>query len=211
MEDCSSVIVVGGSGSGKTTFVINCIKNLDRVYENPPVSVHYYYGIFQPIFDELENNRSLQCKVYLQQGPPSEEDIAAITSDGQIHMIVLDDQLFAGNNADICRLFTETSHHSKVNVWLLLQNLFMNQKYSTTISRNAHYFVFTKSPRNTSTVMNLAKQVFPGKNQALMEAYEDIMKEPYGIMVLDLHPKTDSKYRISSSILDQEPAIYIPH
>ena len=214
MEDCSSVLVIGGSGSGKTTWILNVINNLAKVYENPPISVHYFYSVYQSVFTPYEESGSSLCPggIHFQSGLPSESDITAITSDGQIHMIVLDDMfLIAGNDENVCRLFTQTSHHSRVNIFLLTQNVFQKSKFITTITRNTTYFVFTKSPQNSYSVMQMAKQIYPGKTKFLTEAYEDIIKEIFGVMVLDLHPKTDPKYRVSSNILDEDPVIYIPY
>ena len=206
--DYSSVIVCGASNSGKTSFVVKCIKNLHKMYITPPVSVHYFYGVHQQLFDDLakENNT-----VHFREGAPTQEDIAKISRDGKCHAIVLDDLMdVVANNEYLCRLFTQGCHHKKLCVFFLTQNLFQTAKYNQTISRNAHYFVFTKSPRNLCSLINLTKQVFPGKSKAIEEAYKDVSRSQDRIFVLDLHPSSDDRFRMRSAIFDDATLVYMP-
>lgn len=68
-----------------------------------------------------------------------------------------------------------------------------------------------KNPRDVSQIHCLGKQVFPGKSHALVEAYEDCMKNPYGYLVLDLSPHAEEAYRIRTGIFpDEDCVVYKP-
>ena len=52
----SNILVIGSSGSGKTTTVFKIIKQ--RLIEPMPENMFYLYGAHQPIFDEWNNDKS---------------------------------------------------------------------------------------------------------------------------------------------------------
>ena len=206
LEKHCSVIVCGASASGKTSFVVQCIRMRHEMFEPPhiPEKVYYFYGVHQPLFDDLEREEGVECI----PGAPTVDMINDIAADGKCKMIILDDLMEqVANNHHLCKLFTEGCHHKKLCTFFLTQNLFFNGKHMKTVARNTHYFVFTKSPRNLSTVAALARQVFPTKSKAILDAYNDATQEPFGIFMLDLHPHASNKYRVRTDIFG-EPLIY---
>ena len=69
-------------------------------------------------------------------------------------------------------------------------NLFPPGKLSRTISLNSHYFViFRKNPRDSLGISTLAKQMFPGRTDYLMESFWDATSRPYGYLVIDCHQR----------------------
>lgn len=197
-ERHSSVIVCGCSQSGKTTFVYDCIKNKERLFDGgPPDNIHYFYGIFQPLFNLLESQHGVIC----HYGPPTEDDLDEITKHGTTNMIIIDDLMDQmSQNNTLCKLFTQGCHHKKMCTFFLTQNLYFGGKYQTTVNRNTHYYVFTRSPANLKTVDILSRQLFSNNSKQVVACYKDIMKDPRGIMVIDVHPKTVDDYRIRSNI-----------
>ena len=66
-------------------------------------------------------------------------------------LLVLDDLMEeGGHDKRVLDLFTEFSHHKSITVIYLTQDLFPPGKFAKTISRNAHYVVAFKSPRDQS-------------------------------------------------------------
>ena len=53
----------------------------------------------------------------------------------------------------------------------IMQNLFDQHKEHRTISLNAHYLVIFKNPRDGSQIVHLAKQMYPGKNHYVRQAF----------------------------------------
>ena len=74
-------------------------------------------------------------------------------------------------------------------------------KYSKSISRNAHYVVAFKIPRDQLGMRNLLLQAFPTRWQDVHDTFSRVTERPFGYMLLDLHPKSDDDLRI----LDQSP------
>ena len=52
------------------------------------------------------------------------------------------------NDKNVLDLFTKDSHHQQITVIYLCQDLFPTGKFAKTISRNAHYIVAFKNPRD---------------------------------------------------------------
>lgn len=197
-EKHCSVIICGASASGKTTFMVECIKNKSKLFKDVvPAQIYYFYGVHQPLYDRLEKDFNVVC----HQGAPSQSDVDRITANGKSNMIILDDLMDdVASQPTLSRLFTQGCHHRQVSVFFLTQNLYFGGKHQTTICRNAHYYVFTRSPANTKAVSILAAQLFPGQTRAVMSAYKDIMSTPYAIMLLDSHPNTPEDMRIRTEI-----------
>ena len=63
------------------------------------------------------------------------------------------------------------------SVIYLVQNLFPKGKESRTISINAQYMVLFKNPRDNTQVVNLAKQMYPGRVKYMQDAFRD--QRPY--------------------------------
>ena len=53
LKSSSSFIVAGPSMSGKTTWVINLIKDKDKIFDNPPVQVFWHYKEWSPQLVEI--------------------------------------------------------------------------------------------------------------------------------------------------------------
>lgn len=66
-------------------------------------------------------------------------------------------------------LFTKGSHHMKLSVIFIVQNLFDNAKEMRTINVNTSYFVLLKNPRDKSQIEYLGKQMLPGKKGFLRD------------------------------------------
>jgi len=101
---------------------------------------------------------------------------------------VLDDLMAeGGEDKELLDLFTKHSHHQNITVLYLCQDMFPPGKYAKSISRNAHYIVAFKNPRDQLGMRNLLLQAFPTCWQDMMDVYQKVIERPFGYMVLDLH------------------------
>ena len=210
LEPCSSMILAGCSGAGKTTFVYRLLRNLPEMYpSDPPKEILYCYGVYQDLFEEMEKNVP---NFTLHQGLPSETLIETKTSDRNHRLIVLDDMMHqVSKNQQMELLFTQGCHHRRLSVLFLTQNLYEQGKNARSISLNAWYLVLFKNPRGISQVSTLGQQCFPGQKGMLTECYLDCMKEDFGYLFLDFSPRGDPKYRIRSHIFPgEDPIVYLP-
>jgi hypothetical protein len=192
--------VAGPTSSGKTWFVFRLIKHVKSMITPPPEKIVYCYGEFQSMFAEYPT-------VEFQEGLPSVDQF-----DGRQRVLLIIDDLMNEADQNVCNLFTKLSHHRNVSVVFITQNLFHKNKFVRTMNLNTHYIVMFKNPRDASQVAILARQMYPGKSQFVVEAYEDATKEPHGYLLIDLRPDTDDRYRIRTKIFpdDSRQYAYLP-
>jgi hypothetical protein len=204
------MMVSGGTGSGKTYWVYRLLKNLAGMYvDDPPVETLYCYGIYQELFDEMQNTLS---NFTLHQGLPTASELDDYTQDRQHRLIILDDLMQQVlKNDDMELLFTQGCHHRRISVIFITQNLIPQGKNSRNIALNTWYLVLMKNLRDALQISYIGRQIFPGKPKYVQEAYEKSMKEKHGYLMLDLSPQGDEKYRVRSNIFPGEfPTIYLP-
>ena len=71
-------------------------------------------------------------------------------------LLVLDDLITEeGQDKELLDLFTKHSHHQNITVMYLCQDMFPPGKYAKSISRNAHYIIAFKNPRDQLGMKNL--------------------------------------------------------
>ena len=113
-------------------------------------------------------------------------------------LLVLNDLMTEGcEDKELLDLFTKHSHHQNITVLHLCQDMFPPWKYAKIISRNAHYIIAFKHPRDQFGTRNLLLQAFPNYCQDVMDMYQKVIERPFGYMVLDLHPASDDRIRVS--------------
>ena len=82
-------MISGATGSGKTAWVYRLPQHLSEMYaEDSPVAVMYCFGIYQPLFDEMQEELT---NFTLHQGLPPAEEIEQYTQDRKHKLIILDD------------------------------------------------------------------------------------------------------------------------
>ena len=82
--------------------------------------------------------------------------------------------------------------------------MFPPGKYAKSISRNAHYVIAFKNPRDRLGVRNLLLQAFPTYWRDVMDVYKKVIAGQFGYMVLDLNPTSDDRIRVLSHLLTHE-------
>ena len=210
LQSCSSMCLAGASGSGKTTFVHNLLRNVGDMYrDEPPQAILYCYGIYQSLFAQMEKEIP---GFLLHQGLPSQSEIDDFTANGAHNLIILDDLMNqVTRNEDMELLFTRDCHHKRLSAIFITQNMFEQGKNARSINLNTWYLVLFKNIRGTSQISTLGSQCFPGQKGMLMAVYQDCMKEPFGYLFLDLSPSGEQKYRMRSHIFpNEDPVIYVP-
>lgn len=101
-------------------------------------------------------------------------------------------------------LFTKHSHHRNVTVIYICQDMFPPGKHAKSISRNAHYEVAFKNPRDQLGFKHLLLQAFPMEWQDIMQVYSEATQRPYGYITPDLHPASKDVHRVFSHLLTHE-------
>ena len=77
-------------------------------------------------------------------------------------VLILDDLMCEGSDDHrVLDLFTRESRHRGITIVFMTQDMFPKGKHAKTISRNAHYIVAFKNPRDQLGVRILMQQAFP--------------------------------------------------
>ena len=192
--------VCGKTQAGKSYLTRCMLRHLEELFYPVRTKIIYCYGEYQKKFDELPPN------VELMEGfPDNLNDMVR----GRDHSLVVLDDLMSqcSNDQGVADLFTGGSHHRGISVLYLTQNLFPPGKLSHTISLNSHYFVIFRNPRDSLGISTLAKQMFPGRTDYLMESFRDATSRPYGYLVIDCHQLTPENVRLITNILPGERQI----
>jgi ABC-type dipeptide/oligopeptide/nickel transport system ATPase component len=203
LKACFCLQISGPSGSGKTVWVKKFLENLPQMINRKVDQIIYCYGEYQPIFDEIRQNMS---DIQFYEGFP---DVKGITDPSFHTLMIIDDlQNELLDNLELANLFTKGSHHRCISVIFLQQALFNKGKFSRLCSLNCHYMVVFKSPRDQTVISTLARQMYPGCGQYLIEAYKDATEGAYSYLLIDLHPQTEDKYRLRAKIFPDERQVF---
>lgn len=194
-------IIAGPTQSGKTTFVVELLQNMESMMIPVPKKVIWFCGEKDSrvlMYERLPN-------VELREGL---EGLDAI-EEGEGKLIILDDLMHEAGNADeVAKLFTRGSHHKNLSVILIVQNLFHQSKIMRTASLNAHYLIIFKNPRDAGQIRYLGSQLFPGDVKFFVDAYKQATSKPHGYLLLDFTQSTSDKRRVLSDILPGEEGYY---
>ena len=192
--ECTSIAVSGATMSGKSFWTFCLLQEKETMYSWPPEKVLYCYGIYQPLFEEMEKEMPFMS---IHHGLPSEDVQQSLASPTTCSLVILDDLMEqVTSSSDMESLFVKGVHHLHLSVQYINQNLYCKAKHSRTINLNTHIYVLIKNPRDVSQLQCLARQAFLGKSAFLMEAYKDATSQPYGYLVLDFSPGAEEAYRV---------------
>lgn len=194
-------IVSGPSNAGKTWLIKNICEQysyfLTPFEHKPPSTVALVYVTYQPVYTELLNAfpESTKRKLY-QNLDTTLSDGTAFEGDGY-SILIIDDahQLIEDKNARmiLTRIATQTSYHSKVLVFIVLQNFFDGTNSLTTIRRNSRgIFILPYASDSLSTV--LQRDYFQGRSRVVAEALEHAKKVGHRFIFVDC--TADLKYRL---------------
>ncbi|CAC5407083.1 unnamed protein product [Mytilus coruscus] len=150
--------------------------------------------------------------IQFYQGLPSLEELNVWGAVEGHKILVLDDLMMKGvDSEELIHMMCVGSHHSNFTVIFLLQNVFQKGKSMRTASLNCHYYLLMTTKREILQIGTLGRQMFPGKLKYFMDAYQKATSEPYGYLLVDINPHTDTSYQLRTNILPgQDTIIYQP-
>ena len=188
-----TAICCGSTQTGKTLFVLSLIDNIEAMVECSLL----LYGI---------SARFRRISTISRQGVPKTTELEEMCD----ALIIFDDMMMEANSS-LLKVFTHGSHHRQNSVIHIVQNFFNSNKNMRTISLNAQYLVFFKSPRDSSQFVHLARQMFPHNSRFAVEAYKLATEQPYSYLLLDLCNEQDELLRQRSNVFPGErQVVFVP-
>ena len=193
-------IIFGATGVGKTEFILAVIRQ--KLVEPMPKNIFYMYNVEQD-FMKTWNERESTPIVFIKGLDFDQMDTS------EPSLLVIDD-LILSNNKTVAEMFILGSHHKKVSVFFLTQNLFPNCPVFRMMSANAHYFVLFNSQRHFRQVNTLARQIYVGKDLTrITNAYKRASKRHRGFIVLSFVPELPEELTVITDWWEICPSVYL--
>lgn len=196
-----SAILGGPSGSGKSYFVVNFLKNLKELCDTNFKEIFWHYSIWQP-------DLNLKGVTFIQGLPDSNIDPS------YPRLFIIDDLMRESSNSSvIIDLFTKGCHHKNISVFFITQNIFYKGKNQRDLSLNAHYLILFKNPRDKAQIRHLAQQMCPQNFKFLTEIFSDATSKAHGYLLIDLKQSTPENFRFRTNIFPRVGGgmiVYIP-
>lgn len=202
LKFCSgtNILIYGVSGSGKSYFVMDIIKN--RLVANFPEKIYYFYKVRQPFMDDWIKFKTMP-KVCFIEGLPSNE-----LDKGKC--LAIFDDLLLSNLKKVAELFIYGSHHLDVTVMFLTQNLYPKDESFRLMALNSHYLVLFADIRAQRQVSTLANQLFTGHDKMrLINAFQKAINMPYGFVILNFVKNIPREITVLTDYWSDTPSVFI--
>ena len=212
----SNTLLVSPSYGGKTTLLVELLKNKDYIFDKDIHGIVICYSMDQEIYKEIKGN------VIMYNGIPKYENLLEWSKhfNSNHFCCVIDDllneMLSKEHLNETEALFTRYGHHLNISFITLSQNLFW--KNLRLVSLNTHYFFLLHFVRDKSQLQVFGRQLFLGNGcQTFIDIYNDAIKSsksekipPY--LLVKVHP-FDNQYMLMTRILPEQkpPILYIPN
>lgn len=224
-----TMMVVGQSGSGKTSFVTELMKNVNTHVDNPFTGITVFLGT------ERSNNylasfltsqyssisRIVEVKNnfddFAKEFPIFLSSIINDLGGNSNHCFIFDDLMTELSECSVLvDLFTKISAHNNISVILITQNMFYKGSGKrasdhVTCYRNTRYLVLMQSSLDNSCTNNVALRIAPKTKGAVLQNMLEEITKTYGYIVIDGDLNKGLKGRdimFRADIFNQEP---IPH
>jgi len=149
-------IIGGPTGSGKSTFCIRFLQNLDTLCTEPnfPGGITWCYSEQSAV--PRQQLAALRKNVQIHDGVPENSENAQ----GKLRLFILDllNEVYL---RAVCDLFTKDSHHRNLSVILTTQNFFHQAPHCCDISHNAKYLVALKTLVIGTSLHSSRSKCFP--------------------------------------------------
>ena len=197
----SNIIIVGATGTGKTTTVLQILKT--RLIEPFPPNIIYLYGARQP-FMKTWNEDPDNPKIDFYEGL----QLDVLQKYKQPKVLIIDD-LMMEQSKQLTQHFISGSHHTQTTTIYISHRVYLNDENYRLLSNNCSYMILLKSKRNRAEVGRLAKQVLGEDSSRLMEAYKYIMSKEYGSVLLSLHNKVPEELIVTADWMSECPSVFL--
>ena len=137
----ATIMVSGPTGSGKTTTFVELINR--GMFDPLPKHIFVFHGEEQEIYKEFPKETRF-IKGW------SDEEVEKLPNDS---LVLIDDLMTEVKDCKLMsKLYTKMSHHRRITVVWLTQNLFPRGRECRDISLNSQYILLFPNPRDQAQV-----------------------------------------------------------
>ena len=191
-----TMVVSGQSGCGKTTFVKSLLENINKLCQQKFEKIIYAFSVQKPMYEDISAIEGVE----MTHGFPTDKISETNTTPT---LVILDDMMLDADENTLVKLFTKL-RHALYSTIFITQNFYFNSKHWRTVTRNAHYIVLFRNPRDMSMVHCLGRQMYPQCTKFLPDAFEQATERAYSYLFIDLKPYTAEDFRIREGIFPEE-------
>lgn len=195
----SNILVIGASGSGKTTAILKIIKH--GLIEPMPEKIFYLYGAHQPFIDDW-NCDTTKPSIDFVEGL----DMSVVDSYSGPKLLIIDD-LILELNRSLAQHFIAGSHHKQTTTIFITHSLYLNNELYRLISNNSQYILLFKNKRNFSQVSRLGRQILGVEYGRLVEAYK--YTKSFQFVLLSFHPLVPDELLVTTDFFETCPSVFI--
>lgn len=200
----SYMYISGPSFSGKSEWILTFLRNIGTHFEVQPERIVFVHGEEQPeYFNRL---REIVPNIIFINGLQEAEQSLGLSK--ELSTLAIFDDLFyeALNSKWFLNLSTRGYHHNNCTVMFVVQNIFIQTKFSKTISNQPKYLVLFKNVRDVNQADYLGGQVYGkrGGGHILNYMMEDATADDkFSYVLLDLHPLSDGRLKALTNIFSE--------
>ena len=184
--------MVGPAASGKSHLIFEMlikgtfVPAFDRIF--------HFYQYFQKLYAEMQKEvRNIEFI-----GSLDFDFIENLPNDGTNYLLIFDDSCVEISRSKQFEKIAIAGRHRKLNCISIKHNLFHKSANGRDTELQKTYIVLFKSPRDVQQIDVLGKQL--GLGNTLWKWYADATSVPYGLLMIDLSPKTNDLLRYSTDV-----------
>ena len=194
--------LVGSSGSGKTNFSLQIIRNANHLFDQVPSKIVIVYKEFQDIYHQFDNY--IPTFLYHED----EIDFEEITKQNDENLLIICDDLYYSKKIDeVAEHFLIKGRHRNTS-WLVLTQSIFNNSALKNISRNSSHITLFKSVRLNEPHIFFS-QLRPSSSKVLQDIYRKATEKPYSYLDIDLSQTCPDKYRYKTNLFNKAVTVFI--
>ena len=194
--------LVGSSGSGKTNFSLQIIRNVHHLFDQLPSKIVIVFKEFQDIYNKF--NDYIPTELYNED----EIDFEEITKQNNENLLIICDDLYYSKKIDeVAEHFLIKGRHRNTS-WLVLTQSIFNHPALKNISRNSSHITLFKSVRLNEPHIFFS-QLRPNSSKVLQDIYSKATENPYSYLDIDLSQTCPDKYRYKTNLFNNVVTVFI--